>query len=742
MSTTQPASILPLQYIKGVGPRRAEALAREGICTPEDVIWRIPRGYVDRAAAQSIASLMQTCRASNLWTGEAVEQHRAVSAEVSLIATIADVRQRTVGKGKSMLTVVIRDGSGVDAHLVFWNQITYYTKRCRVGASFVVSGVPEYDARWNQLTMHHPELEELDEEDAERYRTGTTLPKYTITQGMRNSGITMRLFRTIVEHCLDVVLPTMAEVLPDEVCRAASLMQRADALRQLHQPTSLEHVQRARFRMKYEELFMFELQLAVRRTTQKAPANGLQFTAKSPRARMLVEALPYELTGAQRRVIHEIVEDMTSGQPMNRLLQGDVGSGKTIVALLCMLNALDNGYQAVLMAPTEILAEQHYHGIMRLVGDLDVSVVNLIGAQKKAERREVLAQIASGSANIIIGTHALFESEVAYHKLGLIVIDEQHRFGVAQRQELQRRGRASHDDATRMPHVLVMSATPIPRTLSMTLYGDLDVSVIDQLPSNRKPIQTKVVADSAIAAVFEVIRREVAAGRQAYIVYPLVEKSEKIEAKSAVEHAESLQHEVFPDLRIGIVHGQMSWDEKERVMQAFLQREFDILVATTVIEVGIDVPNATIMVIENAERFGLSQLHQLRGRVGRGGEQSYCYLITKDHMQHAMKRQSTAQERAASVVRLRTMEETTDGFAIAEVDLKLRGPGDVLGVRQSGLPEFRFVDLVQDTPIIVRARNDAFAVLDRDPQLRRPEHTATRAELVRIAEHQSFLGVA
>jgi ATP-dependent DNA helicase RecG len=742
MSTPQSATILPLQYIKGVGPRRAETLAREGIVTPEDVVWRIPRGYVDRTAAQSIAALMQATRASNLWSGEAEAQHRAVSAEVSLIATIADVRQRTVGKGKTMLTVVVQDGSGVEAQLVFWNQIAYYTKRCRVGAVFVISGVPEYDARWNQLTLHHPELEELDEEDAERYQTGTTLPKYTITQGMRNSGITMRLFRTIVEHCLDIVLPTMHEVLPEAICRSASLMNRTQAIRELHQPTSLEHIQRARFRMKYEELFMFELQLAVRRRTQKAPANGLKFAAKSRRARMLVESLPFELTVAQRRVIHEIVEDMTSGQPMNRLLQGDVGSGKTIVALLCMLNAIDNGYQAVLMAPTEILAEQHFHGIQRLIRDLDVCVVNLIGAQTKSARRDVLAQIASGEANIIVGTHAVFESEVAYNKLGLIVIDEQHRFGVAQRQKLQQQGRASHDDAPRTPHVLVMSATPIPRTLSMTLYGDLDVSVIDQLPSNRKPIRTTVVADSAIASVFDMIRREIASGRQAYIVYPLVEKSEKVQAKSAIEHAESLQHDVFPDLRIGIVHGQMSWDEKERVMQLFLQREYDILVATTVIEVGIDVPNATIMVIENAERFGLSQLHQLRGRVGRGGDQSYCYLVTKDHMRHAINRSSNAQERASSVVRLRTMEETTDGFAIAEVDLKLRGPGDVLGVRQSGLPEFRFVDLVQDTPVIVRARNDAFALLDHDPQLQKPEHAATREELIRVTEHKSFLGVA
>ena len=742
MPTSQPASILPLQYIKGVGPRRAEALAREGIVTAEDVIWSIPRGYVDRTAAQSIASLMQACRASNLWTGEAAAEQHAVTTEVSLIATIADVRQRTVGKGKSMLTVVVRDGSGVDAHLVFWNQITYYSKRCRVGAAFVISGVPEYDARWNQLTIHHPELEELDEEDEERYRTGTTLPKYTITQGMRNSGISMRLFRTIVEHCLDVVLPTMTEVLPVSVCEAQKLMPRTDALRELHQPRSLEHVTRATYRMKYEELFMFELQLGVRRTKQKSPSTGLKFTAKSPLARTLVESLPYELTAAQRRVIHEIVEDMTSGKPMNRLLQGDVGSGKTIVALLCMLNAIDNGYQAVLMAPTEILAEQHYHGIMKLVAEMPVTVVNVIGAQKKAQRRDVLATIESGAANIIVGTHALFESEVVYHKLGLIVIDEQHRFGVAQRKELQRRGRASHEDPSRVPHVLVMSATPIPRTLSMTLYGDLDVSVIDELPSNRKPIRTSVVADSDIVSVFDMIRREVEQGRQAYIVYPLVEKSEKVQAKSAVEHAESLQHEVFPELRIGIVHGQMSWDEKELVMQAFLRKDYDILVATTVIEVGIDVPNATIMVIENAERFGLSQLHQLRGRVGRGGDQSFCFLITKDHMRHAINRSGAAQERAASVIRLRTMEQTTDGFAIAEVDLKLRGPGDLLGVRQSGLPEFRFVDLVQDTPIIVRARTDAFALLDRDPQLRSPENTATRNELIRISEHQSFLGVA
>jgi len=733
--------ILPLQYVKGVGPRRAEALANEGIITPYDVLMCVPRGYISREAAPNIAAMLEKLRAPDLWTGD-TSQIVNVTSQTSIIATVTDVRLKTVGKGRAMLAVTIGDGSGSSAQLVFWNQTAYYGKLLKLDHTFLISGVPDYEAKWSQLTIHHPEIEEIDAEEIEQFLTGKTLPTYPMTQGLRNAGVTMRHMRSIVEHVLESALMDITEPLPETILLQRGLMGKQQALRELHVPTSLAHIDRARYRMKYEELFVFELLLAARRQSRRSPEAGISMQAKSAHARSLIESLPYSLTNAQKRVIREIVADMTSGLPMNRLLQGDVGSGKTIVALLCMLNAVDNGYQTLIMAPTEILAEQHLHSICRMLGDSLVRVVHLVGGQKKKERNESLALIASGEAQIVVGTHALFEADVQYNKLGLIVIDEQHRFGVAQRAELRRMGRASHAGGPRTPHILVMSATPIPRTLSMTLYGDLDASVIDEMPANRRPITTKIVFESQLDGVYNFILSEVKAGRQAYVVYPLVEKSEKIEAKSAVEHYEELKGSVFSAVRVGLLHGQMPWAEKEETMRWFLNKEIDVLISTTVIEVGIDVPNASIMLIENAERFGLSQLHQLRGRVGRGTDQSFCFLVTKDHFRYHVSRNSGAEDRAKSVVRLKTMVETTDGFRVAEVDLRLRGPGDVLGIRQSGLPEFRFADIVSDATLIVIAREDAFGLLEKDPHLRQNENQLVRGEILRLFEVAGNVSVA
>lgn len=701
----------------------------------------VPRAYIDRTAAPSIAALLELSRRSDIWTGD-VTQIIRVTSETSIVATVTDVQLKTVGKGRSMLAVRISDGSGASAQLVFWNQITYYSKLLKIDHTFLVSGVPDFDSKWGKLTIHHPEIEEIDAEEIEQFQIGATLPKYSLTHGLRTAGVTMRLMRSILEHVIDSTLAEVQEPLPPITLKSRGLMSKQQALRELHVPTSLGHVEKARYRMKFEELFVFELLLAVRRRSRRNPEAGLLMKATSLHARALIESLPYKLTNAQKRVIREIVADMTSGLPMNRLLQGDVGSGKTIVALLCMLNAVDNGYQTIIMAPTEILAEQHFHGIRRMLRDTEISVVQLVGGRKKKERNQSLRLIDSGDAQIIVGTHALFEADVQYNKLGLIVIDEQHRFGVAQRAELRRLGRTSHPDGPRTPHLLVMSATPIPRTLSMTLYGDLDASVIDELPANRRPITTTIIFESQLAGVYDFVRQQVAAGRQAYVVYPLVEKSEKIEAKSAVEHFEQLRHSIFPDLRIGLVHGQMPWAEKEEVMQAFLLRDLDVLVATTVIEVGIDIPNASIMLIENAERFGLSQLHQLRGRVGRGTEQSYCFLATKDHFRYHVSRLTSPEDRSKCIVRLKTMEETTDGFRVAEVDLRLRGPGDVLGIRQSGMPEFRFADLITDASLIVIARDDAFSLLEGDPHLRLPEHQVVKSEILRLFDESGMASVA
>jgi ATP-dependent DNA helicase RecG len=734
--------ILPLQYVKGVGPRRAEALASEGIVSFADVIYNVPRSYVDRKAAESIAQMLNRYRSSDMFGADAAAAIK-VTGQVTLVASVTSVRKSTVGKGRSMLSVTLQDDSAVSMRLIFWSGLAYYERFLKAGSTYVVHGVPQYDPKWGDLCMHHPEMEVVDPEEIDQYRAGSILPRYRMTQGMKTAGITMRILRSIVEHALDKGLAEITDPVPESLRQRHGLMPQHQALRQLHAPETIDAVNAARHRMKYEELFVFEVHLAARRASRKRPERGLPMQAQSARARAVMESLPYELTSAQKRVIREIISDMTSGTPMNRLLQGDVGSGKTIVAALCMLNAIDNGYQAILMAPTEILAEQHYHSLSKLLEPLgNVTMAQLVGAQRTAARRHALELIRSGTAQIVIGTHALFEAHVDYHKLGLIVIDEQHRFGVAQRKELRRMGQQSHGEQLRTPHILVMSATPIPRTLAMTLYGDLDSSVIDQMPANRKPIITRVVFESALAETFGFIRTQVRSGRQAYIVYPLVEKSEKVQAKSAVEHYEWLRDEVFPDLRVGLLHGQMLWNEKEDIMRSFLRREFDVLVSTTVIEVGIDVPNASVMLIENAERFGLSQLHQLRGRVGRGAEQSYCFLATKDHFRYQVSRSSSSEESMASVVRLRTMEQTTDGFRVAEVDLQLRGPGDVMGTRQSGVPEFRFADLIGDAAVIAMARADAHALLDADPHLRMPEHQTLREQVIRLFDSGSLITVA
>jgi len=725
---------LPLQYVKGIGPRRAEALANEGIRTLDDVVMNVPRAYIDRKAAPSIRSIIRDMMLGN--TGSADTGSLNIQTEIAIVVHVVGQQKRTVGKGrgKTLLSVSVADGSGATAELVYWNLVDYHARQLADGKVVVVSGKPEYNAQFGTLQFHHPEIETVDDEDLREYQAGGILPKYAMTQGMRNVGITMRTLRNLALHALENYQALATDPLPARLCATMALPERTAALRELHSPTAIERLESARKRMKFEELFFFQLLLAARAQSRKTPERGIAMNPRSPRARSLVESLPYELTRAQRRVIHEIVADMSDGTPMNRLLQGDVGSGKTIVALLCLLNVIDNGYQTVLMAPTEILAEQHTKGIERFLEGTDVVVTQLVGGQRKSLRAKVAEQIQSGEANIIVGTHALFEADVAYHKLGLIVIDEQHRFGVAQRAALHTMARDSHGDTKRTPHVLVMSATPIPRTLSMTVYGDLDVSVIDELPAQRKPILTHLAFESKLPEVHQFIRDEVRSGRQAYIVYPLVEVSEKLDLKSAVEHHAALQQHVFPDLKVGLIHGQMLWYEKEDAMRSFLNKDFDILVATTVVEVGIDVPNATVMLIENAERFGLSQLHQLRGRVGRGQHQSHCFLATKDHFKYATKVKGGIDDASSAAARLQTMVATTDGFKIAEVDLQLRGPGDVMGKRQSGLPEFRFANLATDGPIIERARSSAISLLASDPRLALPEHAATRDYLVALFE--------
>lgn len=736
-----------LQYLRGVGPRRAEALAAAGLLFPADLLHCYPRAYIDRSTVSSLRALRDQLRQAestdDLFAGEV-----ALSSEIMIVAWVRSVRDHTFGKNRTMVVVTLDDGSGTAGELIFWNQANYFKKVFQPDQFIAVSGKPELNG--SRVQFHHPDIDRIEPEDEELLRAGKILPKYTLTQKMRDAGLSMRLMRQLVGSVLERELPRVQETLPEYILSRFDFPSRQDAVRQLHFPDSAEVLKKARNRMKFEELFFFGMLLAMRRYGVKHEDRAIAFHATSPRARAMVDNLPFSLTKAQKRVVREIVADMAAEAPMNRLLQGDVGSGKTIVALLSMLVAIDNGCQCVLMAPTEILAEQHFHTLTELLRETDIKIVQLVGGQKSRARRELLETIASGAAHIVVGTHAVFQSTVQYHNLGLVVIDEQHRFGVLQRAALRDRATESFKGGDRdpgyaiMPHILVMSATPIPRTLSMTVYGDLDVSVIDELPRNRKPIVTKVVFENQLSEVHAFIREQIQLGRQAYIVYPLVEKSDKIELKSAVEHYEFLKTEVFPDLHLGLLHGQMFWYEKEDAMRDFKAQKYHILVATTVVEVGIDVPNASVMLIENAERFGLSQLHQLRGRVGRGSEQSYCLLATKDHFRFQLsRREQQAGERKATIQRLKTMQETTDGFKIAEVDLELRGPGDVLGTRQSGLPEFVFANLVTDIEWIALSRDEAMALIERDPQLRRPEHEVLRREFLRrYREDFGYLDVA
>lgn len=738
----------PVQFIRGVGPRRAEALIAAGLHTSADLIRYFPRSYIDRNAAGSLSDIRRKFLQNNIFDIEKNIPAASVQLknQTTVIARIMKVREHSFGANRKMITAKITDDSADSAEIIFFNNAHYYRLILKEGELIAVSGNPEYDEKYKKTAFYHPEIVRIDEEEQAEYRAGKILPVYILTQEMRKAGIGLKMIRGAMEMALDEEIAFVRETLSADILARKDLPDIRSAIRTLHFPDSTAALDHALSRMKFEELFFFEMILAMRRRGLKINESGANINPKSAKARNLLDGLEYDLTRAQKRALNDFARDFQSGQPMNRLLQGDVGSGKTIVSVFAMLMAVDSGYQALLMAPTEILAEQHYHTLKKLLENSGVEIVQLVGGQKKKIRNEILDSVSAGKANIIVGTHALFGGSkssmkvtegLRYNNVGLIVIDEQHRFGVMQRAKLKSLAMRSlehkEDEAViRSPHILVMSATPIPRTLAMTLYGDLDVSIIDEMPPGRKPIRTNIVFESQLSEIYEFIRSEIRKGRQAYIVYPLVEISEKIEAKSAVEHYEFLSSEIFPNMKLGLLHGQMLWYEKEDAMKAFKNHEYNIMVATTVVEVGIDVPNATIMLIENAERFGLAQLHQLRGRVGRSDLQSYCFLATKDHFRYVIhKRDEEFSERKAGVIRLRAMRDTTDGFQIAEIDMKLRGAGNILGTQQSGLPEFQFSDLISDSETILSARDEAFALVNRDPHLRSAENEPIRNEFRR-----------
>jgi ATP-dependent DNA helicase RecG len=703
----------PVQFLKGIGPHRAEALAAQGVHTVRDLLYYFPYGYIDLTKTEKISNL------------------RSVAESGQWITVIGTVRVcDIVGRPpRQRLIIILGDETGT-VQLVFFQGIKFFKNAFEEGEQIAASGkVTRFN---NKLQIVHPSVDRIsggDDEEIQGFlHTGGIVPKYGSSEAMKDVRLHVKGFRRIIRNVLDEFYDAIEEILPIPIIEKNKYSGLSEALRSIHFPESSSLLEEAQRRLKYDELFIMQLLLAIRRTHNLREASGISFNIQSVSARRLVDSLPFQLTKAQLRVINEIADDMRSGKPMNRLLHGDVGCGKTIVALLAMLIAIDNGYQVALMAPTEILAEQHYRTMTSLLNNIDVNIRFLIGGQKSKLRKDVLEDIRQGSAKIIIGTHALIQEQVIFANLGLVVIDEQHRFGVAQRAALRLKGGGERPGAVQ-PDILIMSATPIPRTLSLTIFGDLDVSTIDELPPNRKQVATHLRLESQMKNVYDFINREMNDGRQIYIVYPLIEESEKIDLKAATESYRHLQSVIFPDRKIGLLHGRMSADEKDEIMTAFKNGEINILVSTTVIEVGIDVPNASVMVIEHAERFGLSQLHQLRGRVGRGASQSHCILIAPNWYGTKMRRSSampsldgSETEKMNSIRRIQTMLGTNDGFKIAEIDLELRGPGDFFGTRQSGLPLLRIANLLTDTPILLAARDEAFHLIADDPHLRRSEN--------------------
>jgi ATP-dependent DNA helicase RecG len=670
----------PAQYLKGVGPRRAEQLDRLGIRTARDLLLHVPRRYEDASTVATIGSL-------------------EIGMDATVIGEVVSKGVLPTRKGLRIFQAVIRDGTGLIE--CSWPGQPFLDRSIHKGDRLLVTGpVRFFHGRQIQPREHVV----LDRADAPR-DGGRVLPIYPSTD-----GLSQRVLRTILDHNLDRLLPLLADEEPfaTEHLARHDLPTLAEAIATLHRPPSIAAAERARRRLAYGEIFFLQL-LHARAHRQATRARvGIAFRRSNALIRPFHDQLPFQLTGAQQRAVREIFGDMTAPRRMNRLLQGDVGSGKTVVALLAMLLAVESGYQAAIMAPTELLAEQHFRNTRALLDGLDVEVVLLVGRQTGAEREAARSAIATGRANLVVGTHALIQEGVEFQDLGLVVIDEQHRFGVRQRMALTTRA----ED----PDVLVMSATPIPRSLALTLYGDLDMSVLEERPPGRMPIRTAIREESARGKVWQFIREQVQAGRQAYVVYPLIEESEKLDLKAATAEYEVLRSEALPDLRLGLIHGQLPTEEKDRVMQAFVAGELDVLVSTTVIEVGIDVPNATVMVVEHAERFGLSQLHQLRGRIGRGADQGWCILITAGGPE--------ARER------LDILAATDDGFEIARADLRLRGMGDLFGSKQHGMPEFRFFDPWLHEALLPAARNEAWSVIEADPTLQRPDHARYREELV------------
>ncbi|MEX0996480.1 MAG: ATP-dependent DNA helicase RecG [Flavobacteriaceae bacterium] len=688
----------PIEYLKGVGPNRADLLRKEvGIFTYQDLLHFFPNRYIDRTRYYKINELQQN------------------NAEMQIIGKITHIKTVEQNK-KKRLVATFTDETGT-MELVWFRGLKWIRESLKLNAPYVIFG----KVNWfnGSFSMPHPEME-LVEEHEQSLRSAMQ-PVYPSTEKLSNSGITNRVINKLMQQLFLDSKNKFVETLPKSIFDELKLLPKNESLFNVHFPKSQGLLSKAQYRLKFEEFFYIQLQLIRKNLIHKSKIKGYRFEKVGPLFNTFYkDHLPFELTDAQKRVIKEIRNDLGSNAQMNRLLQGDVGSGKTIVALMSMIIALDNGFQACLMAPTEILSVQHYNSLVEMCNTLNISISLLTGSTKTSERKIIHENLENGTLNILIGTHALIENKVKFKNLGLAIIDEQHRFGVEQRAKMWHKNDFP-------PHILVMTATPIPRTLAMSVYGDLDISIIDELPPGRKQIKTVHRYDSNRLKVFKFIRDEIAKGRQIYIVYPLIQESEKMDYKDLMDGYESIEREFpKPNYQVSIVHGQMKAADKDYEMQRFVNGETQIMVATTVIEVGVNVPNASVMIIESAERFGLSQLHQLRGRVGRGADQSYCILMTSFKLSNDAK------------VRLETMVRTNDGFEISEVDLKLRGPGDIMGTQQSGVLQLKIADIMKDGDILKVARSYAWQVLKQDPSLQNPENLAIKNTYAQLTRYKNI----
>ena len=684
-----------IEFLKGVGPQKAALINKElNIFTYLQLIQHYPFRHEDRTRIYPIAEI------------------KPDMPNIQIHGQILNFD--TVGEGpKKRLVALFSDGTGT-LELIWFQGVTWQLKNLKLGIEYLVFGKPQLFGQ--RYSIVHPEMEVL---TSMEQQTGFLQPVYHTTEKMKKKYLATGAFAKIMKTLIDISPKFVEENLSESLIKKYNLISRSEALQNIHFPKSHQHLSQSKNRLKFEELFFVQVKLLKQKLYKKTAYKGHVFKQADLLTEFYKDHLPFELTGAQKRVVKEIYKDMGSGKQMNRLLQGDVGSGKTMVAFLSMLIAINNGTQACMVAPTEILAEQHYNGLKAYADKLNITIDILTGSTKNKDRRVLHGRLENGNLKILVGTHALFEDKVQFDNLGLCIIDEQHRFGVEQRSKLWSKNPDLY------PHILVMTATPIPRTLAMTLYGDLDVSVIDEMPKGRKPIITAHRYESHRLRVFGFLKEEIKKGREVYIVYTLIEESEKLEYKNLMEGFESISR-AFPDCHISIVHGQMSSVDKEYEMQRFKKGETHIMVATTVIEVGVDVPNASVMVIENAERFGLSQLHQLRGRVGRGAEQSYCILMTDFKVSKEAK------------IRIETMVRTSDGFEISEVDLQLRGPGDLMGTQQSGVMDLIIADLAKDGKILQEARESAIQLLEDDPYMEKPENEMIRNHMINYSKQENF----